>query len=109
RRPAPGWAVRAPRKRWAKTRFTDPTTGRAMYYSTNHDYDPASQIALIRLYYEPADEPEGSDDAARRARAGQSVRVMKLSQRKFFPAELCGLVSHAGSRFSERFGDFSFR
>lgn len=163
-----GWLQRDPSKRWAKTRFTDPTTGRAMYYSTNHDYDPISQIALIRLYYEPADEPPtrtlpggraslapalrrhgqeardpaggssvGADPDARREplaglvgmdpdarREGPTplvganpnarrdppagTRVVKLSQRKFFPAELEALVSQAGFRVAERFGDFSF-
>src|SRR5262249_54127132 len=39
------WLIRDPRKRWARTRFTDPTTRRAMLYSTNHDYDPIAQIA----------------------------------------------------------------
>lgn len=89
-----GWLSRDPNKRWAKTRFTDPTTGRATYYSTNHDYDPVSQIALIRLYYDPVDGTPG--------------RVVKLSQRKYFPAELEALVAHAGFRVTERFGDFSF-
>jgi len=96
------WLLRDPTKRWAKTRFTDPTTGRAMYYSTNHDYDPVSQIALIRLYYEPADEPQAGPPPP-------PTRVVKLSQRKFFPAELEALVAHAGFRVSERYGDFFFR
>ena len=98
------WLTRDPTKRWARTRFTDPTTGRAMMYSTNHDYDPVSQIVLIRLYYEPADEEPGGP-----SRGGPTVRVVKLSQRKFFPAELEALVAHAGFRVTERFGDFSFR
>jgi hypothetical protein len=34
---------------------------------------------------------------------------VKLSQRKFFPAELEALVAHAGFRVIERYGDFSFR
>ena len=34
--------------------------------------------------------------------------VVKLSQRKFFPAELEALVAHAGFRVAERYGDFSF-
>lgn len=89
------WLIRDPNKRWAKTRFTDPTTGRAMFYSTNHEYDPVSQIVLIRLFYDPADG------------RGRS-RVVKLTQRKFFPAELEALVSHAGFRVVETFGDFSF-
>ena len=90
------WLIRDPNKRWAKTRFTDPTTKRAMFYSTNHDYDPVSQIALIRLYYEPVD-------------GKGPTNIVKLSQRKFFPAELEGLVAHAGLRMTERYGDFSWR
>jgi SAM-dependent methyltransferase len=90
------WLTRDPNKRWAKTRFTDPTTGRAMFYSTNHDYDPVGQIALIRLYYEPVD-------------GKGPTKIVKLSQRKFFPAELEALVAHAGFRVTERYGDFSRR
>ncbi|MBA3818153.1 MAG: hypothetical protein H0X17_04630, partial [Deltaproteobacteria bacterium] len=90
-----GWLSRDPSKRWAKTRFTDPTTGRATFYSTNHDYDPVSQIAVIRLFYDPVE-------------SGLPGRVVKLSQRKFFPAELEALVAHAGFRVIARHGDFSF-
>ena len=89
------WLIRDPARRWARTRFTDPTTKRRMLYSTNHDYDPVSQIALIRIYYDPL---EGTGPG----------RVVQLSQRKFFPAELEALVAHAGMRVVERFGDFSF-
>ena len=90
-----GWLIRDPSKRWAKTRFTDPTTKRAMFYSTNHDYDPISQIAVIRLYYDPVDGKGAG-------------HVVQLTQRKFFPAELEALVAHAGFRVLERYGDFSF-
>ncbi|MEO8704335.1 MAG: methyltransferase domain-containing protein [Kofleriaceae bacterium] len=88
------WLVRDPTKRWAKTRFTDPTTGIPTFYSTNHDYDPVGQIVLIRLYYDPVEGGPG--------------RVVKLSQRKFFPAELEALIAHAGLVMAERYGDFSF-
>jgi SAM-dependent methyltransferase len=129
------WLARDPSKRWARTRFTDPTTGRSMYYSTNHDYDPVSQIAMIRLYYEPAEpaaastsglprarrgrrgaagggdpnRPTGATDPAGPARPPDETRVVQLSQRKFFPAELEALVAHAGFRVVGRYGDFSFR
>jgi hypothetical protein len=33
---------------------------------------------------------------------------VKLSQRKFFPAELEALIAHAGLRVAERYGDFIF-
>ena len=68
-------------------------TGRATYYSTNHDYDPVNQIALIRIYYDPVDGRGPS-------------RIVKLTQRKYFPAELEGLVAHAGMRVAARYGDF---
>jgi SAM-dependent methyltransferase len=87
------WLLRDPSRRWARTRFTDPATQRPMIYSTNHDYDPVGQIALIRIYYDPADG------------VGPG-RVVQLSQRKFFPAELEALVSHAGMSMIERYGDF---
>ena len=94
--PDMAWLMRDPKKRWAKTRFTDPTTGRATYYSTNHDYDQVGQIALIRIYYEPVD-------------GKGPTRIVKLSQRKFFPAELEALVAHAGFRMVERYGDFAWQ
>jgi SAM-dependent methyltransferase len=90
------WLIRDPAKRWAKTRFTDPTTKRPMFYSTNHDYDPVGQIANIRLYYEPVD-------------GKGPTRIVKLSQRKYFPAELEALVSHAGFRVVDRYGDFAWK
>jgi hypothetical protein len=36
------------------------------------------------------------------------TRIVKLSQRKFFPAELEALVASAGFRVTERYGDFYF-
>lgn len=87
------WLIRDPYRQWAKTRFTDPTTKRAMIYSTNHVYDPVSQVVVIRLYYEPAD-------------GRGPTRIVKLTQRKFFPAELEALVAHAGFRVVARHGDF---
>jgi hypothetical protein len=91
--PDMSWLLRDPVKRWAKTKFTDPTTGKRVVYSTNHDYDPVSQIALIRIYYDPAE-------------GGPGGRVIKLTQRKFFPAELEALIAHAGMRVVDRYGDF---
>lgn len=88
------WLVRDPRKRWARTRFTHPRTGQRMVYSTNHDYDPVSQIVLIRLYYE-TELPHGSE-----------TRMVTLSQRKFFPAELEALLAANGFVMEARYGDF---
>ena len=87
------WLIRDPHRRWARTRFTHPRTGEQLYYSTNHDYDSISQIAVIRLYYEPVD-------------GKGRTRVVKLTQRKFFPAELEALLWAGGFEVVERYGDF---
>jgi SAM-dependent methyltransferase len=87
------WLARDPTKRWAKTKFTDPSTGNPMLYSTNHDYDAINQIAVIRLYYEPVDGKGPS-------------KIVKLTQRKWFPAELEAAIAHAGFRLTARYGDF---
>jgi SAM-dependent methyltransferase len=88
------WLSRDPSRRWARTAFRHPRTGERLVYSTNHDYDPVSQIALIRLFYAPAVGP------------GRE-RVVHLGQRKFFPAELEALLAHAGFAVERRYGDFS--
>ncbi|HWN69306.1 MAG TPA: class I SAM-dependent methyltransferase [Haliangium sp.] len=88
------WLSRDPNKRWARTRFTHPRTGQRMIYSTNHEYDPISQIVVIRLYYEPA--------PGTRAKR----QVITLSQRKFFPAELEALLDANGFAVEARYGDF---
>lgn len=93
------WLTRDPRKRWARTVFAHPVTGRKLAYSTNHVYDPISQIALIRIYYTPVGSGPGP----------QRERVVHLSQRKFFPAELETLVTHAGFAVERRHGDFGGR
>ena len=89
------WLVRDPTRRWARTIFRHPTTGKRIAYSTNHVYDPVSQVAVIRIYYEPVD-PDG-----------EPARMVVLSQRKFFPAELEALVTHGGFSVEHRYGDFA--
>ncbi|RMH36421.1 MAG: class I SAM-dependent methyltransferase [Deltaproteobacteria bacterium] len=91
------WLTRDPRKRWARTRFTDPRTGARVEYTTNHVYDPISQIAFIRLYYRPLDETDGP------ARPS----VVRLAQRKYFPAELEALLAANGFAVEARYGGFA--
>lgn len=91
--PDPGWLARDATRRWARTKFRHPVTGVPTWYSTNHDYDPVSQIAIIRIYYQPVD--------------GGPETVVHLSQRKYFPAELEALLAHARYRLVERHGDFA--
>ena len=92
-----GWLTRDSNRRWARTRFKHPVTGRAYYYSTNQSYDPATQIAWIRIYYDEADLPEG---------AIARSRVVPLAHRQFFPEELLALLDHHGFTVERRDGDF---
>lgn len=92
------WLSRDPRRRWARSRFHHPATKELLEYSTSHVYDPISQIVVVRFYYEHVG-----------ARAdGQPPRIteVRLSQRKFIPAELEALVAANGLRVVERYGDF---
>jgi SAM-dependent methyltransferase len=91
------WLARDPDRRWARTRFKHPRTGQPVEYSTNHDYDPVTQVALIRLYYQPLDSA-----GAPRGRP----TIVKLTQRKFFPVELEALLEASGFLVTARFGDF---
>jgi SAM-dependent methyltransferase len=92
------WLTRDPHRRWARTRFTHPATGEKLVYTTNQTYEPISQIAYIRIYYErDGVEPEES----------KRTRVVRLAHRQFFPAELEGICTSAGFRIEDRWGGFS--
>src|SRR5262249_948981 len=88
------WLRRDDRKRWARTRFHHPDTGEELFYSTNHLSDRASQVNYIIIYYESAD--------------GGKSRVVQLTHRLFFPAELEALLHYNGFTLTERFGDFGY-
>ena len=90
------WLSKDPKKRWARTKFRHPVTRQQLAYSTNHDYDPVTQTALIRLYYQPlGDGPI------------KQTQVVHLSQRKFFPAELQALLHYSGFEVLRHYGDFA--
>jgi SAM-dependent methyltransferase len=91
------WLMRDPNKRWAKTKFRHPVSGERFEYSTNQDYDRATQIAHCRIYYERIDVPPEE----------RRTQVVRLAHRQFFPAELWALLVHAGFRVEERWGGFS--
>jgi SAM-dependent methyltransferase len=93
------WLTRDPDRRWARTRFRDPQTGKGYYYSTNHTYDAATQIAWIRIFYDPVDPPP----AGRVPRS----KVVHLAHRQTFPEELSLLLETSGFRIEAREGDFA--
>ncbi|HET6611367.1 MAG TPA: class I SAM-dependent methyltransferase [Kofleriaceae bacterium] len=96
------WLIRDPERRWARTRFRHPETGEPLIYTTNHDYDPVSQIALIRIFYDPHIERR----TVRSRTPVPDERVVYLTQRKFFPAELETLMWATGFSVEQCDGDF---
>jgi len=88
-------------QRHAVTPFTHPTTGDRMIYSTNHRYDPDTQICHIRLFYDDAPPP------GRRFVAPPTPRkFVHLAHRQLFPEELRLLVHAAGLELESHTGDF---
>jgi SAM-dependent methyltransferase len=87
-----GWLSRDPHRRWARTRFRHPTSGRWMVYSTSVSYDAALQIAFMRIYYEPE--------------TGGRARVVRLVHRQFFPLELEALLHYNGFSVDGHEGGF---
>jgi SAM-dependent methyltransferase len=86
------WLSRDPTRRWARTRFRHPRTGKITYYSTSLTYDAALQIAFMRIYYEPA--------------RGGKERTVRLTHRQFFPLELADLLHYNGFLVEAHEGGF---
>jgi len=86
------WLSRDPNRRWARTRFRHPRTGKLTYYSTSLSYDAALQIAFMRIYYEPA--------------GGGRTRTIRLTHRQFFPLELEALLHYNGFSVEAHEGGF---
>ena len=115
--PDPVWLARNPLRRFARTRIRHPRSGERLIQSTSHVYDPATQMAWIRFYYEPdpqtgpptrAFEP-GREVAGRTtadATADGVTRVVRLAQRLYFPAELEALLHYNGFAITYRAGGF---
>jgi ubiquinone/menaquinone biosynthesis C-methylase UbiE len=95
------WLTWDPDERHAVTRFVHPVTGERLVYSTNHRYDPQTQICHIRIFY---------DDAPPRGRKfrppAEPRRLVHLAHRQIFPEELRMLVAIAGFELREHSGDF---
>lgn len=87
------WLSRDPNKRWSRTRFRHPRSGKWMVYSTSLTYDAALQLAFMRIYYE--------------AEKGGRARVIRLAHRQFFPLELEALLHYNGFQIVSHDGGFA--
>ena len=91
------WLLLDPEQRHAVTRFTHPRTGARMIYSTNHTYDPDTQVCHIRLFY---------DEGTRLRARAEPQQVVHLAHRQIFPEEIRALLSWAGFEIESQTGDF---
>jgi SAM-dependent methyltransferase len=114
-----GWFaldVQVPDLRWlcwdadvrhAITPFRHPTTGERLVYSTNHVYDPATQICHVRIYYDAP--PPGRRRFPAHEPPPVPRRIVHLAHRQIFPEELRALADRAGLELDPLRGDFALR
>jgi SAM-dependent methyltransferase len=88
--------ARDPGKVYRCGHVTRPEDGRRYRYSENFQYDPVSQIQVIRMIFEDTEE-EGR------------ILQTPLAHRQFFPAELEALLHYNGFEIEARYGDFDRR
>jgi hypothetical protein len=98
--PEPVWLARDPHRRWARTRFRHPQTGQRLVYTTNHRYDGARRVLHMRTYYQPVDG---------RGRPIGDERVVRLSHRQLWPADVARLLARARFRSIASFAGFDGR
>ncbi len=95
------WLTWDPEERHAVTPFVHPRTGERLIYSTNHTYDPSSQVCHVRIYYDDAPAPGRRFSPPNKPRA-----LVHLAHRQIFPEEARLLVSTAGFTLVSHTGDF---
>jgi SAM-dependent methyltransferase len=98
------WLRWDPEVRHAVTRFVHPTTREKLVYSTNHNYDPATQICHIRIYYDDA-----PSSGRRFVPPAIPRRLVHLAHRQIFPEELRMLVATCGLELRSLTADFQDR
>jgi hypothetical protein len=85
-------------RRWDRTPFRDPTTGRRLVYTINHHFDRRRRALLMRMYYLPVDE---------RGRAIGPERVLRLCHRQLSGLEVRALLERAGLDLVASWADFA--
>jgi SAM-dependent methyltransferase len=91
------WLTQDPRRRYARTVFRHPVSGKRVVYTTNQVYDPVRQVALMWIYYRELGN----------AAAHKREQVVRLTHRCFFPEELLALLEAGGFTLRARYGSFS--
>lgn len=98
--PDPRWIHRDPDRRWARTRFRHPGTGRPFVYTTSQRYDAERKALHMNLHYQPVDE------AGKPAGPEHTVR---LCHRQLQPDEMRSFLQETGWELLRTFGAFDGR
>lgn len=96
------WLLWSRTERHGVTPITHPSTGERLIWSTNHRYDPCTQICDITIYYDPAPARGHRFVPPKRSR-----KRVKLTQRQIFPQELEALMAGSGMAVQSITADFS--
>lgn len=86
--------VRSPGRLYKGPRVVEPGTGHTYDYFEAFEYDAVRQVQLVSMVFQSASELA-------------NLRILPLSQRQFFPAELATLLHYNGFIIEQRWGDFS--
>ncbi|MCS6915879.1 MAG: class I SAM-dependent methyltransferase [Myxococcales bacterium] len=96
------WLGRDPARRYGRTRLRHPLSGERLIYSYSVSYDPVTQVAFMRLHYDPEDAPGGEAEQG----SGRGGWVVHLAHRQFFPQELRALLHYHGFYVERHDGGF---
>lgn len=95
------WLMWDEDERHAVTPFVHPESGARLVYSTNHRYDPETQVCHVRIFYDDAPQP-----GRRFVPPAQPRKLVHLAHRQIFPEELRLLIATAGLELESHTGDF---
>lgn len=92
--PDPAELARDPARTWRSRPVVHPDDGRRYRYGESFEWDPRTQIELVTMQFEDAEDPS-------------SFFLVPLAQRHVFPAELEALLHYNGFVVDELWGDFA--
>ncbi len=95
--PDPAWLSRPPNRRFDRTVFRHPSTGKTFAYSVSHHLDAARRALHMRFRYQPLGDHQSPVGRA---------RTVRLCHRQLPPNDVAALLRRSGFRILARWGGF---
>src|SRR5262249_47011805 len=86
-----------PSRRWHRTPFRHPVTGRREVYTASYAFDARRRTLVTTFHYQPV-------DALGRRRGPE--RAVRLCHRQLSPSEVADILMRAGLQLLQSWGDF---